>query len=243
MDKTKIWNEYTDKRTVSNRNVIVEQYAYLVKRVIYTIPCTRIGLVEEDDLYSEGVIGLIDAVEKFDPDKNVKFESYACLRIKGQILDYMRKIDILSRDSRKKSKELNDFLNKYHNCYGKEPTLQEISSALNLSIDKVKRLQEEEALSDMVSFESYIEDNGDIIKSRKEEEYPEETLDKAQLIEALAFHVDKLSEKEKTILNLYYTEELTYKEIAQIMDLCESRISQIISGILAQLKEKLKDNI
>jgi RNA polymerase sigma factor for flagellar operon FliA len=121
--------------------------------------------------------------------------------------------------------------------------LQEIATALRTSVDKVKRIQEEEALSDMISFETFVEDNGDIIKSRKEEEYPEETFDKAQLSEALAYHIERLTEKEKTILNLYYYEELTYKEIAEIMDLCESRISQIISGILAQLKEKLKDNI
>ncbi|MFA5341711.1 MAG: FliA/WhiG family RNA polymerase sigma factor [Clostridia bacterium] len=243
MDKTQIWNNYINNKTAENRNAIVEVYVYLVKRVIYTIPCTRIGLIEEDDLYSEGVIGLIDAVEKFDPSKNVKFESYACLRIKGQILDYMRKLDILSRDARKKAKELNDFINRYHNIYGKEPSLQEIATALRTSVDKVKRIQEEEALSDMISFETFVEDNGDIIKSRKEEEYPEETFDKAQLSEALAYHIERLTEKEKTILNLYYYEELTYKEIAEIMDLCESRISQIISGILAQLKEKLKDNI
>lgn len=243
MDRTKLWKEYINTQTVSSRNLIVEQYAYLVKKVIYSIPCTRIGMIEEDDLYSEGVIGLIDAVEKFDPDKNVKFESYACLRIKGQILDYMRKVDILSRDARKKTKEVADYINNYINRYGKEPDIQEISNSLNISVDKVKRIQEEDALSNMVSFESFIEDNGDIIQSKKEEEYPEEALDKSQLLEAMAYHIDKLSEKEKTILNLYYYEELTYKEIAEIMDLCESRISQIISSVLANLREKLINNI
>lgn len=243
MDKTKIWNEYINNNTVVNRNIIVEQYAYLVKKVIYMIPCTRIGMIEEDDLYSEGVIGLIDAVEKFDPLKNVKFDSYACLRIKGQILDYMRKMDILSRDARKKTKDLNDFLIRYKSRFAKEPSLEEISKALNISVDKVKRIQEEEALSSMISFESFIEDNGDIIESRKQEEYPQAVLDKSQLCEALAYHIERLNEKERIILNLYYYEELTYKEIAQIMDLCESRISQIVSCILSTLKDKLKDNI
>jgi RNA polymerase sigma factor for flagellar operon FliA len=155
----------------------------------------------------------------------------------------MRKVDILSRDARKKTKEVADYINTYINRYGKEPSLSEISSSLNISVDKVKRIQEEDALSNMVSFESFIEDNGDIIQSKKEEEYPEEALDKSQLLEAMAYHIDKLSEKEKTILNLYYYEELTYKEIAEIMDLCESRISQIISSVLANLKEKLINNI
>ncbi len=243
MEDKNLWINYKNTKSIDLRNVLVEKYLYLVKRVIYSIPCTRIGIIEEDDLYSEGVIGLMDAVEKFDINKNVKFPSYACLRIKGQILDYMRKVDILTRDARKRAKNLNEFINTFQNKYGREPSLKEMAKGLNVNEDVIKRTQEEDSLSNMASFESFIEENGDIIRSKKAEEYPEYALDKSEMHKALARNIQKLKEKEKIILNLYYYEELTYKEIAQIVDLSESRISQIISGILAKLKEELQDNL
>ncbi|MBN2853885.1 MAG: FliA/WhiG family RNA polymerase sigma factor [Clostridia bacterium] len=237
------WENYKNERSLTNRNLLVEKYISIVKHVINMMPCSRMGILDEDDLYSEGVIGLIDAVEKFDLSKNVKFETYAYLRVRGAILDYLRKSDVLSRSVRKQYKEINEFINSYRQLSNRDPSVEEISKAISVPVSKVKKILEESTLTNMVSFESYIEENGDVINSHHDDESPEKALDLAQLKSALAREIDKLNDKEKKVISLYYYEELTFKEIAQVLSLSESRISQILSKVLFTLKEKLQANV
>lgn len=238
-----MWKEYSETKDQKIKEQLIIEYADLVKYVAGRLSIYFGSNVEYDDLVGYGVFGLIDAIDKFDISKKVKFETYASLRIRGAIIDSIREQDWAPRSLRKKSKELERAYFELENQLGHSATDQEVADKLGITLDELNKLLQEVNISQMISLEDYLEQNHetgfDPFSMQRETNMPEQRLELVELKEILADSIDKLPEKEKTVVTLYYYEELTLKEISLIMKVSESRISQLHTKAIMRMRGKL----
>ncbi len=239
-----IWYLYKNETNKDNKSKykeeIIIKYVDLVKIVASKLFNYYAQKIEYEDLVGYGIIGLIDAIDKFDYTKNIKFETYASIRIKGAIMDEIRNQDWVPRAIRQKSKQLNNAIKTLEDKLCREATKEEIAQYMNINIDELLKLIDETSTFNIMSIEEEIADNYKIqIIDTNIKNSPENQLIYNDNINELAKAIDTLNDKEKLIINLYYYENLTYKEISEIVGLSESRISQIISVCLSKLKKIL----
>jgi len=237
-----LWKRYVKDRDRETRNEIVINYLYLVKYVSSDIQHNLPRSIEVDDLFEQGVIGLIEAVENFDPSRNVKFETYASRRIKGEILDYLRSIDWLSRTLRKGIKKVEESYLRLITASGEIPSVSEVANDLNMSEKKVKKIIDNISLEQILSLDEYLfgKENipwRDFIRSNTEE--AEEEVTRERLQERLVEGIKRLPPREQLLLQLYYFEELNFREIGTILNISESRVSQIHAAVIMKLKAYL----
>jgi len=200
--------------------------------------------VEIDDLVQEGVIGLLNAIENYDPTKRASFTTYAMKRVKGAMYDYLRRIDWMPRGIRKKLKEVEEAILVLEGKLQRIPDDKEIAEYLNMDEKEVKNIKREMARRQIFSLDSYLFDNrGDTLVEYVESDSlnPEEEYESEEIIEALKKAISKLSEREQLVISLYYDEELNFKEIGKILNVSESRISQIHSAALIKIKNYMKE--
>ncbi len=237
-----LWKEYNKHNSQELKDKIIVGYSPLVKYIAGRVNMYLCNNVEFDDLVGYGVFGLIDAVNKFQLTKNVKFETYASLRIRGAILDSVRKMDWIPRSLRQKQKKVDNVMSELENELGREPTDEELAAKLEINIDELQDMITETNISAMVSLEDYTEQNYESnieefdIKQTKQ---PEFELEQKELKDMMKNALKSLSEREQKIIYLYYFEELTLKEISKILEISESRISQIHSKAIVRLRSKL----
>ncbi len=227
-------NPYLNNK--KKKDELVKSMLPRVKEIAYSF-YNKFSFVEPslelNDIIQIGVLGLLDAVNKFDETKEVKFKTYAEFRIKGAILDELRKEDILPRYKREVVKRVDNAINKLSSKLMREPTEEEIAKELNMSVDDVfEALRHKDnsyylSYSDVEPFLSNVKDIFD----------PQLNSIKSELKEKLAIAIEKLSDKEKLVLSLYFYEEMTLKEIGEILEISESRVSQIRSEALKKLKK------
>ncbi len=243
-NKEKLWQLYSANKSPEIKEKLILEYAHLVKFVAGRL-LMHIGQhVEYDDLIGNGVFGLIDAIDKFDPDKGVKFETYASLRIRGSIIDHIRKLDWVPRTLRQKNKQLEQAYAQLEETLGREPTEQEIANKLSLTLAETQELMRKSSVLTLVSLDDFLEQNYEtpfngltISQQDSPESQAERRERQAMLADADA--INKLSEKEKLVVSLYYFEDLTLKEISSIMQVSESRVSQIHSKAIMRLNTRL----
>ncbi|MDR2045073.1 MAG: FliA/WhiG family RNA polymerase sigma factor [Clostridium sp.] len=242
--RKKLWEEYTRQRTPELREKLILEYAPLVKLVAGRLSMYLGYHVEYEDLVSYGIFGLIDAIDKFDPAKEVKFETYASLRIRGSILDQIRKMDWIPRGIRQKQKQIDTVIKEIEQETGHVATDEEIARGLGISEDDLLQWQSQMKVTNLVSLNEYMEQGSDVSPEyagstliRFEE--PEEAVQKKELAKVLGEALEQLTEKERKVITLYYYEELTLKEISHIMEVSESRISQLHTKSLAKMKKKM----
>jgi len=233
------WKSYGETKDPKLKEQLILAYAPLVKYVAGRLSVHIGQHVEYDDLISYGVFGLIDAIDKFDYTKGVKFETYAALRIRGAIIDNIRKMDWVPRTLRQRNKQLEQAFTELEYELGREPTEEELSVKLNISIEETTDLLKKSSVVALISLDDYLEQNHEASFSNAAEETPERQYEQQELKDMLIDAIDKLSEKEKKVITLYYFEDLTLKEISSIMGVSESRISQIHSKAVMRLKSKL----
>ena len=241
-NQKEIWKQYHETKDPALRESLILKYSYLIKYIAGRLNIYFGSNVEYDDLVSFGVFGLIDAIDKFDINKGVKFETYASLRIRGAIIDSIRGMDWVPRSLRQKSKELEKAYREAENELGRSATDKDIADRLKISVDELHRLLNEVNVSTMISLEDFLEQNYEIgvePTSGRRQERPEYEAELNELGEILGNAIDKLPEKEKMVLTLYYYEELTLKEISAIMKVSESRISQLHTKAIMHLRGKL----
>lgn len=237
----KVWETYSKTKDPEIKNKLILEYAHIVKYVAGRLS-TRIGRhVDFDDLESYGIFGLIDAIDKFDYKKGVKFETYASLRIRGEIIDNIRRLDWVPRSLRQKNKELEKTYSGLENKLGREPTNAEIADELNMSESETAELIQKSSVASLISLDDYMEQNYDQGFEDDEgyDKSPEGQYDKQELKDLLIKAIDSLTDREKKVVTLYYYEDLTLKEISKIMEVSESRISQIHSKAVLKLNSKL----
>ena len=238
----KLWKQYEKTRSAQIREQLILEYAPLVKYVAGRVNIYLGKNVEYDDLVSYGIFGLIDAIEKFDLKKGVKFETYASLRIRGAIIDSIRERDWIPRSLRQKQKDLEKSYNTLESALGRPATDQEMARHLQITVEEFHQLLAQVNIASLMSLDEFLEQNagGSIFQiDGKTTELPENEMEKNELKDLLTDTIDSLPEKEKKVVFLYYFEDLTLKEISKIMGVSESRISQLHSKALVRMKGKL----
>lgn len=238
----RLWDDY--KRTGSSeiREKIIIEYAPLVKLVAGRLSMYLGYNVEYDDLVSYGIFGLIDAIDKFDMLKDVKFETYASLRIRGAILDQIRKMDWIPRTVRQRQKQIDAAIREIETSTGHAASDEQIAEKLGISQEEYSDWQSQMKVTGVISLEEFTEAGSEIPNDRygaSHIEGPEEALEKSELKQMLAEALETLTEKEQKVVLLYYYEDLTLKEISNILDVSESRVSQLHTKALQKLKKKL----
>ncbi|MDO4188791.1 MAG: FliA/WhiG family RNA polymerase sigma factor [Lachnospiraceae bacterium] len=240
--KAKLWAEYAKKPTPELREKIILEYAPLVKLVAGRLAMYLGYNVEYDDLVGYGVFGLIDAIDKFDAKKEVKFETYASLRIRGAILDQIRKMDWIPRTVRQRQKKITDAIKEIENRTGKSATDEEIAAELGITASEYDDWQSQMKVTGVISLDEFVESGSDISDGGSiaaKVEKPEEAIEKEELKKMLVEALQSLTEKEQKVVLLYYYEDLTLKEISNILEVSESRVSQLHTKALNKMKVKL----
>lgn len=246
-EKLRLWEEYSKNKTPELREKIIIEYASLVKIVAGKLGIYLGYNVEYDDLVGYGTFGLIDAIDKFDFDKGVKFETYASLRIRGAILDQVRRMDWLPRTVRQKQKRMDAAYQKLETESGRFATDEELAAELEISVEELGQWQAQTKASGVVSLDEYLEqgsENG-IVGTVESEDFaqPEKQMEQKTMKELLVQSLESLTEKEKKVVLLYYYEELTLKEISEVLEVSESRISQLHTKAIQKLRLKLGNQI
>lgn len=247
MDETgrkKLWDDYMKNKDPELREKIILEYAPLVKTVAGRLSMYLGYNVEYEDLVSYGIFGLIDAIDKFDTLKEVKFETYASLRIRGSILDQIRKMDWIPRTIRQKQKRIDAIIKEIEMESGKKATDEEIAKKLGITSEEYDEWQSQMKISGLVSLNEYVEQGSDVAQDYSQHttarfESPEENIEKQELTGVLQDALELLTEKERKVITLYYYEELTLKEISNILEVSESRISQLHTKALQKMRGKM----
>lgn len=244
MQDNKIWQEYEKNKSPEMKEAIINKYAQLVKIVAGKLHMYTNNLIDYDDLVSYGIFGLLDAIEKFDYTKGFKFETYASLRIRGEIIDNIRKLDWIPRSLRNKNKLLLNTINEFESNNGRSPTEQELAEILNLSVDEVGILIKNSSVYNLISLDDYLDKNHEFVNNVADntDDIPEKSVIKQESKNILAKLISNLTEKQQLVITLYYYEELTLKEISKVMKVSESRVSQIHSRAIQILKDKIEKN-
>jgi starch synthase len=238
------WKQFKVYGDPQAREQLIRQYAHLVKlTVARVVPYPPNGM-EWEDLYSYGVMGLIRAVDMFDPTRNVKFETYAIALIRGAVLEALRSEDWVPRSARDKLRQLERVWVRLEASLGRPPTDEEAAEALGVSVHDYRQLLIDYARTNTVSLEACLingddEENNNLLETIADAEDPYEELLEREQTRALTHAIENLAERERQVIQLYYYEGLTFKEIGQVMNISESRVYQIHTRALARLREQL----
>ena len=242
VDRGKLWDSYREKPTPELREQIIIEYAPLVKVVAGRLSMYLGKNVEFDDLVSYGVFGLIDAIDKFDLSKDVKFETYASLRIRGSILDQIRKMDWIPRNVRQKQKKIDDAIKIIEMRTGKNATDEEIAIELGLSDEELLDWQSQLKVTNVVSLNEFVEQGTEPAMDAHSNSHfiqPEDMVSQQELKQMLEEALGLLTEKENKVVLMYYYEDLTLKEISQVLEVSESRVSQLHTKAIAKMRKKM----
>jgi len=244
-----LWQEYTTYRNPKVREELLVKYLPLVKYVAGKMMFSLPTCVDYNDLMSAGVMGLIGALERFKPEQGVKFETFVLPRIKGAILDELRTLDWAPRSLRSKARQVEKASEQLEKVLGRAASSQEIASKLDMEIGEYGGVLMELSKASLLSLDgSRVEDNDQLtsmydLLENVQSDNPLESIENTELKALLVHAIELLNEQEKIVMALYYYEELTLKEIGQVLNITESRVSQIHSKALETLKSSLETEV
>ncbi len=241
-----LWLQYRKSPDPQLRDRLILTYAPLVKYVAGRLGSGLPAHVDEADLVSYGLLGLIGAIERYDPDRDVKFETYAISRIRGAIIDELRAMDWVPRSVRSRAREIERAMSELEGRLGRAPTDEEISAKLGISEEELGESLGEIARSSIAALDELWTSSGSgdqvaLIDTIEDESAPDpqNTLSQTELREAIADAIARLPEREKLVVTLYYYEELTLREIGEVLGVTESRVSQLHTKAILRLKARL----
>jgi RNA polymerase sigma factor for flagellar operon FliA len=241
-----LWISYRQNKDPQIRELFVKQYAPLVKYVAGKVAVGMPHNVEFDDLVGFGVFGLLDAIDKFDPDKGVKFKTYAVTRIRGAIFDELRSIDWVPRSVRQKTREVEEAIGTLEAQLGRIATDQEIANSLGMDEEEFAKTMMKISTTSILSLNDvwFSGDDNDKVTIEASIESPSSLnpdiiVEKEEIRRVIISAINELPDKEKKILVLYYYEDLTLKEIGQVLEVTESRVSQLHTKAILRLRGKL----
>ncbi|MET3682161.1 RNA polymerase sigma factor for flagellar operon FliA [Alkalibacillus flavidus] len=241
-----LWNKWQETKDQEAGNLLVEHYMPLVEYQVNRIHSHLPRNVEKQDVKSLAFMGLVDALEKFDTDRDLKFDTYASFRIRGAIIDGLRKEDWLPRSVREKSKEIEQAYEALEQTYQREPTVDELANYVSLPADDVAEVLKDTLFAHVLSIEEKTSEQDDDTRENlrntipdTHELQPDQQLIKQENISELVQTMEQLNENEQMVLSLFYKEELTLTEIGDVLELSTSRISQIHTKAIAKLRHLL----
>lgn len=239
-----LWREYfKNKSNKKVRDELIVQYIYLTRYVVGRVKVALPATFSIEDISSYGVEGLIDAIEKFAPDKGARFETYALMRIRGNIIDKIRSQDFLPRSVRKKIKDVKEAQEYLRQKFGRTATIAEIAELLELEKEKVEQiLAEDTTISSIYDKKGTSEESLEIIDTIQDNRLtPHEEMEEKDVKAELEYALKRLPERERMIMVLYYHENMTLKEIGETIDISESRVCQLHAQSIMKLKNILSE--
>ena len=243
----RLHGQYKNSGDISIRNRIVMSYAYIAKIAALQLRGSASTQAQIEDMVNQGMITLIDCIDKFDPSKETKFETYAFIRVRGGIIDLIRKQDWIPRRVRVNSKKINDTYNELCAELKREPTSEELAERLGISVEKLEKYNLEISNSSVYSFEELIQNvsqMGDVLEnSTLDDITPEKKILKNEMKKILTEAIDGLTEREKLVITLYFFENLNLVDIAKVLDVIVQRVSQINSRAVEKLRSKMNGYI
>jgi RNA polymerase sigma factor for flagellar operon FliA len=257
VDEDTLWKNYKKTGNPEIRDELIVRYAPLVKYIAGRVAVNLPPTVDFDDLVSYGILGLIDAIEKFDIKQGSKFKTYASSRIKGAIFDELRLLDWVPRSIRQKGRELEEVYSRLEHKYGRPATDEEVANALGITVQELEKMilkVSGAALTSLDEMWSVGEDDdevavGDTIEGSYAKS-PDLAIEKEEVKRILVDAINRLPQREKEVVALYYYEELTLKEIGEVLGVTESRVSQLhtkailrLRGSLSRIKNLLKGSL
>lgn len=247
-DEQKLWNSWINDRDPHAGNLLIKKYKPLVSYHVQRIGSGLPKNVSRDDLISLGMMGLFDALNKFDINRDLKFDTYASFRVRGAIIDGLRKEDWLPRSAREKAKKMEATIEQLEQKLMRHATPEELAEYMNMPVEEVYQTVQEHFFSNILSINETQQDQDDVdgksyvIRDESTRTPEQETIYK-ELLNELEENIQKLNEKEQLVLSLFYSEEMTLTEIGEMLDLSTSRISQIHSKALFKLRKLLSSEV
>lgn len=245
-DTADLWSEFTKHNKRKAREELIVHYTQLVKYVVGRLALHLPPSVQEEDLIGYGVLGLIEAVDRFDPTRGIKFETFAVTRIRGYILDSLRHLDLLSRSARRQAREVEEAISQLSQLLGRLPDDIEVANHLSLTLDQYyDRLLNANSL--IISLDQPLmvssDDSYSLYDSLEDPHVPtpDTQLDDEEMKVELIAAIRALPEREQVMISLYYNDGLTMKEIGQVMGVSESRVSQMHAKTMLTLRSLIKD--
>ena len=246
-DTLTLWRQYRQTQDKALRDRLILTYAPLVKYVAGRLGSGLPSHVDEGDLVSYGLLGLISAIERFDPERDIKFETYAIARIKGSIIDELRAMDWVPRSVRARARDIERAIAELEAKLGRAPTDEEIATKLGLTENELDDSLTEisrssiAALDELWTVQGSSGDTVALIDTIEDTqgEAPASALDQSEMREMIADAISRLPEREKLVITLYYYEELTLREIGEVLGVTESRVSQLHTKAILRLKARL----
>lgn len=244
-----VWTEFVKRRDQGLREKLILQYAPLVRYVIDRLAISFPAVMDSDDVHNSGVIGLIHAIDRFDPERGVKFETYAINRVRGAIIDELRGLDPVPRSTRARAKQIEQAHVELEGKLGRLPSEEEVAEHLGIDVERLNELMLQLCSVTVSLDSSYETDDGSETMTLAElvqdeaSPNPAQLLERKELVETLTRVIGQLPPREKLVLALYYYEELTLREISKVMDLSESRVCQLHTQAILRLRALLKRGI
>ena len=240
-----LMSQYRQSGDVRLRNNLVMNYSYIARTAAMQLRGLAAGYAQIEDMVNQGIITLIDCIEKFDGSKGMKFESYAFMRVRGGIIDLVRKQDWIPRRVRTAAKEISNARSELCSELKREPTEDEIAQYLGISVEKLRQYNNEVAGSVTFSFEELIQNvnqMGTLLDSATSDyTTPEKQLLKSELRDKLKTAIEPLNERERLVVTLYYFENLNLSEISQVLEVSVQRVSQISSKAISKIKSVMEE--
>lgn len=227
-----LWDAYRESRSPALRERIVEKYLPLVNVIAGRVALSLPSHVDRDDLVSSGFFGLLDAIERYDYARGNKFETYGGVRIRGAMIDYLRSVDWIPVSQRQKIRRYEQAVTELEGKLGRPATDEELATELQISPEELRELIAQTGVATVMPLEDYMQLESPISQAPD----PAETVEKNEMRDTLARAIDALPKKERTVVSLYYYEQLTLKEISLILHLSEARISQIHTKAVFRLR-------
>ncbi|MEG0109185.1 MAG: FliA/WhiG family RNA polymerase sigma factor [Lachnospiraceae bacterium] len=233
--------EYGQSKDLKIKQELVMRYIYIVKSISIQMRNVYLGFAQVDDIVNEGALAIMNAIDKFDLEKNVKFETYISKRIRGMIIDLARKQDWIPRSVRKNAKDIDNASIQLYNDLGRYPSPQEIADNLGIELDKYQETLGKTTLFNVLSLDIILEETSENRKtvqlmSHNMSEHPEQYVLDEEFKSIIAEGIKSLKANEQTVISLYYVEELHMKEIAKVIQVSEPRISQIHANAIRKLR-------
>ncbi len=242
-----LWLEYRKTGDKALRDRLVVNYAPLVKYVAGRLGSGLPAHVEEGDLVSYGLLGLMSAIDRYEPDRDIKFETYAIARIRGSIIDELRTLDWVPRSVRSRAREIERAIRELESRLGHAPNDEEIASKVGITTDELEESLIDISRSSIAALDELWSTSGEgdqvsLLDTLEDPESikPEDALDQSEIREALAEAISRLPEREKLVVTLYYYEELTLREIGEVLGVTESRVSQLHTKAVLRLRSRLQ---